>query len=391
MQTHHSPPRPAPPTLGLTRAGRPGTFPNPQPPTPNPQPPTPISDLDAYDFDLPDALVAQRPADRRDGSRMLVVDRAAGTFEDRRFADLPALVRPGDAVVLNNTRVVPARLVGRRPTGGRAELFLVRRGEGGVWEALARPGRRLRAGGRVLFDGGIEAEIVGVDAETGRRHVRFTRDGAPFSDADAEAAALDAVGRLPLPQYVDREADADDRERYQTVYASARGAVAAPTAGLHFTPVLLDRLREGGAAVHELTLHVGYGTFEPVKVDDLGEHRVAAEDVEVPAATAEALNVARASGGRVVAVGTTTTRALESAVGADGTFGPLAGPTDLTVTPSYRFRAVDALLTNFHLPRSSLLVLTATFGGRDLVLGAYRHAVASGYRFYSYGDCMLIV
>ena len=349
------------------------------------------NDLDAYDFDLPESLVAQRPADRRDGSRMLVVDRAAGTVEDRLFADLPALVRPGDAVVLNNTRVVPARLVGRRPTGGRAELFLVGRGGDGTWEALARPGRRLRAGGRVLFGGGLEAEIVGVDAETGRRRVRLLRDGAPFPDAAAEDAALDATGRLPLPQYVDREADADDRERYQTVYASARGAVAAPTAGLHFTPVTLDRLRAGGAAVHELTLHVGYGTFEPVKVDDLSEHRVAPETVEVPAATAGALNAARAAGGRVVAVGTTTTRALESAVGGDGELRAFAGPTDLTVTPGYRFRAVDALLTNFHLPRSSLLVLTATFGGRDLVLEAYRRAVASGYRFYSYGDCMLVV
>ena len=321
---------------------------------------------------------------------MLVLDRATGAIEDRRFADLPDLVRPGDAVVVNNTRVVPARLVGRRPTGGRAELFLVGRGGGGAWEALARPGRRLREGGRVVFEGGLEAEVVGVDDATGRRWVRFTQDGDPFPGADAEDAALDAAGRLPLPQYVDREPDAADRERYQTVFASARGAVAAPTAGLHFTPAVLDRLRTGGAAVHQLTLHVGYGTFEPVKVDDLREHTVAAETVEVPPATAEALNATRAAGGRVLAVGTTSTRALESAVGADGRFAALAGPTDLTITPGYRFRAVDALLTNFHLPRSSLLVLTATFGGREAVLEAYRHAVRERYRFYSYGDCMLI-
>ena len=322
---------------------------------------------------------------------MLVLDRATGEVRDRRFADLPGMVRPGDVVVVNDTRVVPARLVGRRPTGGRAELFLVRRMEGGAWEALARPGRRLREGGAVEFEGGLGAEVVAVDAETGRRHVRFTLDGAPFPDADAERDALDAAGQLPLPQYVDREPDAADRERYQTVFARARGAVAAPTAGLHFTPAVLDRLREGGVAVHTVTLHVGYGTFEPVKAADLREHRVAAEEVAVSAETAAALNAARAAGGRVVAVGTTTTRALESAADADGRFAAFSGPTDLTVTPGYRFRGVDALLTNFHLPRSSLLVLTATFGGREAVMAAYRHAVAERYRFYSYGDCMLVV
>ncbi|MDT0632180.1 tRNA preQ1(34) S-adenosylmethionine ribosyltransferase-isomerase QueA [Rubrivirga sp. S365] len=348
-------------------------------------------DLDAYDFALPDALVAQRPADRRDGSRMLVLDRATGAVADRRFADLPALVRPGDAVVVNNTRVVPARLVGRRPTGGRAELFLVGRGGDGTWEALARPGRRLREGARVLFDSGLGAEVVAVDAETGRRRVRFTEGGAAFPDAAAEDAALDAAGQLPLPQYVDREPDAADRERYQTVFARERGAVAAPTAGLHFTPAVLDRLRAGGAAVHEVTLHVGYGTFEPVHVDDLRAHRVAAETVRVTAATADALNDVRAAGGRVFAVGTTTVRALESAAGADGRLAAFSGPTDLTVTPGYRFRAIDALLTNFHLPRSSLLVLTAAFGGREHVLGAYRHAVEERYRFYSYGDCMVVL
>jgi S-adenosylmethionine:tRNA ribosyltransferase-isomerase len=348
--------------------------------------------LDDYDFQLPDRLIAQRPAERRDASRMLVLDRSTGAVEDRLFADLPAYVRPDDAVVLNDTRVVPARLVGRRGGGGRAELFLVRRLEGGLWEALARPGRKLREGAVVQFDGGLEGLVEGVDAESGRRLVRFVRDGQPFPDVATEDAALDAVGRLPLPPYVARdEPDAEDRERYQTVYADRRGSIAAPTAGLHFTPRVLDQLREGGAAVHRITLHVGYGTFEPVKAEKLSEHRVSAEDVEVSPGVAAALNGTRAAGGRVVAVGTTTTRALESAVGADGRFGPFAGPTDLTVTPGYRFRAVDVLLTNFHLPRSSLLVLTATFGGREAVLEAYRHAVAEGYRFYSYGDCMLIL
>jgi S-adenosylmethionine:tRNA ribosyltransferase-isomerase len=322
---------------------------------------------------------------------MLVLDRATGALQDHRFVDLPEHVRPGDAVVLNDTRVVPARLVGRRAGGGRAEVFLVRRLADGAWEALVRPGRKLRAGAAVSFGDGLGARVEGVDAETGRRHVRFTQGGEPFVSAGAEDAALDDAGQLPLPTYVDRQPDAADRERYQTVYARARGAVAAPTAGLHFTPAVLDRVRQRGATVHTLTLHVGYGTFEPVKADDLREHRVAAEEVEVTAETADALNAARDAGGRVLAVGTTSVRALESAVDEAGRFRPFAGPTGLTVTPGYRFRAVDGLLTNFHLPRSSLLVLTATFGGREAVLEAYRHAVAARYRFYSYGDCMLIV
>ena len=348
----------------------------------------PLSD---YAFDLPDDLVAQRPADRRDGARMLVLDRDTGRVEDRHFTDFPELVRPGDAVVFNDTRVVPARLVGRRPTGGRAELFLVERRPDGTWSALAKPGRRLRPGATVDLDGGLAATVEGVDPETGRRAVRFSRDGAPFETADAEQAALDAVGRMPLPHYVDREADASDQERYQTVYARARGAVAAPTAGLHFTPETLGQLDAAGAVAARVTLHVGYGTFEPVRAADLAEHRVAPEAVEVTAETAATLNDARQRGGRVVAVGTTSTRALETSADADGHFRPVSGPTDLTVTPGYRFRAVDALLTNFHLPGSSLLVLTATFGGLDAVMGAYRHAVRERYRFYSYGDCMLIL
>ncbi len=347
--------------------------------------------LDAYDFDLPAEQIAQRPAERRDGARMLVLDRATGAIADRRFTDLPEYIRPGDAVVFNDTRVVPARLVGRRPTGGQAELFLIDRAEDGTWTALARPGRKLKAGAQVAFDDRLAARIEGVDDETGRRHVRLLLDGAPFEDVGSEEAAIDAIGRMPLPHYVDREADATDRERYQTVFARQRGAVAAPTAGLHFTPATLDALRQRGATTHEVTLHVGYGTFEPVRVDDLAEHRVAAERIEVAPPTADALNAARAAGARVLAVGTTSTRALESSADAAGRFHPVSGPTDLTVTPGYRFRAVDALLTNFHLPKSSLLVLTATFGGREAVMEAYRHAVREGYRFYSYGDCMLIL
>ncbi len=347
-------------------------------------------DLDAYDFSLPADLIAQRPPERRDGARMLVLDRATGRIEDRLFADLPSVVRPHDVVVTNDTRVVPARLVGARSGGGKAELFLVRRIGLGVWDCLARPGRKLR-GGRVTLDAGLEADIESVDEESGHRRVRFTRTGVPFVSAVEETAALDAAGQMPLPPYVDRERPDDaDRERYQTVFARERGAVAAPTAGLHFTPETFERLAAAGATHASVTLHVGYGTFEPVHAADLREHTVAAEDVEVSAAAAEAVVAARAAGGRVVAVGTTTTRALETAA-ASGTIGTFRGPTDLTVTPGYRFRAVDALLTNFHLPKSSLLVLVAAFAGREATLEAYRHAVAARYRFYSYGDCMLIV
>ena len=350
----------------------------------------PDPSLSDYAFDLPEALIAQRPAERRDGSRMLVLDRAAGTVTDGLFTDLADHLRPGDAVVFNDTRVVPARLVGRRPTGGRAELFLVERQPDGAWQALAKPGRRLKTGAEILFDGALAATVEGVLEETGRRVVRFTRDGEPLG-AEAEQAALDAVGRMPLPHYVDRDADAADAERYQTVFATARGAVAAPTAGLHFTPDTLRQLDRAGVEQARVTLHVGYGTFEPVRAADLAEHRVAPERIEVSAEVAGRLNGVRDRAGRVVAVGTTSTRALETSADGGGRFRPVSGPTGLTVTPGYRFRAVDALLTNFHLPESSLLVLTATFGGRERVMEAYRHAVRQGYRFYSYGDCMLIV
>lgn len=349
--------------------------------------------ISEFDYELPEELIAQHPLERRDASRMLVVSRARSLWRDASFSDFPSELREGDTIVVNNTRVFPARLVGRRePTGGRVELLLVRRREdlgGEAWEVLARPARRLEAGARVLFgDGRLSAETLGATPDGARRLVRFRGEG-DFG------ALLEEFGQMPLPPYIrrageDLAARAEDRERYQTVYAAAPGAIAAPTAGLHFTPQVFDLLRERGVRTAEVTLHVGYGTFEPVRAEDLGAHRVAAEHFEISAAAAEEVNATRGRGGRVVAVGTTTVRALESAAGEGRRVRAGRGETGLTITPGYSFRAVDALLTNFHLPRSSLLVLVSAFAGRDLVLAAYRHAVAARYRFYSYGDCMLV-
>jgi S-adenosylmethionine:tRNA ribosyltransferase-isomerase len=346
-----------------------------------------------FDYELPEELIAQRPLDRRDASRMLVLSRAAGSWRDSSFSEFPTELREGDAVVVNNTRVFPARLVGRRePTGGRVELLLVRRREdlgGETWETLARPARRLDAGARATFgDGRLSAEVLSATDDGARRVVRFRCD-------DDFAALLEEFGRMPLPPYIKRGAGDlaardEDRERYQTVYAASPGAIAAPTAGLHFTPETFGRMRARGVRVVELTLHVGYGTFAPVRAEDLSSHAVAPESFEISEAAADAINETRARGGRVVAVGTTTVRALESSADVRGRVSAGRGETGLTITPGYGFRAVDAMLTNFHLPRSSLLVLVSAFAGRDFVLAAYRHAVRAGYRFYSYGDCMLV-
>ncbi|HYN86772.1 MAG TPA: tRNA preQ1(34) S-adenosylmethionine ribosyltransferase-isomerase QueA [Pyrinomonadaceae bacterium] len=348
-----------------------------------------------FDYELPEELIAQRPAERRDASRMLVVERASGAWRERPFAELPRELRAGDCLVVNNTRVFPARLAGRRePSGGRVELLLVRElgggaGGGRVWEALAKPARRLPAGARATFaDGRLRADVL-EERDGGRRVVRFSTD----EDFDA---LLDEAGRMPLPPYIKRDewdaaAREFDRERYQTVYAERRGAIAAPTAGLHFTPRVLEDLRERGVRLAQVTLHVGYGTFAPVRAEDLSEHRVAAERFEIEDDAARRINDARESGGRVVAVGTTTVRALETAADEAGRVRAGGGETSLTITPGHVFRATDALVTNFHLPRSSLLVLVSSFAGRELTLAAYRHAVAARFRFYSYGDCMLVV
>jgi S-adenosylmethionine:tRNA ribosyltransferase-isomerase len=340
-----------------------------------------------FDFDLPDRLIAQHPLDQRDASRMLVLDRDKQNWTDRSFRDLPNFLRAGDLVVLNNTRVFPARLIGsRQPTGGRVELFLIREVEPGIWEALARPAKRLAVGSRVGFGSGrLIAEVI-EELPEGRRRVRF-------ESAEPIAQAIEELGLTPLPPYIKRDETAApaDRERYQTVYARSSGAIAAPTAGLHFTPEIFARVRAAGADLAEITLHVGYGTFEPVRVDDISEHRVAPESFEISVAVATQINRALNEGRRIIAIGTTTVRALESACGDEGKIVAGRGEANITIVPGYEFRVANALLTNFHLPRSSLLVLVSSLAGRDLVLAAYRHAVASDYRFYSYGDCMLII
>ena len=352
-----------------------------------------------FDYELPEELIAQHPLERRDASRMLVVSRPEGSWRDSSFSEFPSELRAGDALVVNNTRVFPARLVGKRePTGGRVELLLVRRREDlgvNIWETLARPARRLEAGVRLAFgDGRLRAEVVSATEDGAGRVVRFQPDGE--STEEDFDALVEEFGQVPLPPYIHREgsdlaAREEDRERYQTIYAAARGAIAAPTAGLHFTPRVLEETKARGVRTVELTLHVGYGTFAPVRVEELAEHRVAPERFEISEEVAAEINLARRDGGRVVAVGTTVVRALESAAAKEGRVRAGRGETALTITPGYEFRAVDALLTNFHLPRSSLLVLVGAFAGRELVLAAYRHAVAARYRFYSYGDCMFIV
>lgn len=340
-----------------------------------------------FDFDLPSRLIAQRPAADRDGSRLLVLDRQRRTFGDRRFPDLAGYLEAGDALVLNDTRVFPARLTGRKPTGAHAEVLLLAPlpddETGRHWEAIVRPGGKLKPGREVVVSEELRVQIVDSTA-AGGRIVRLDGPGDPM-------ALIESYGRVPLPPYVERDADGEDRERYQTVYAESVGSVAAPTAGLHFTPELLRRLEEKGVRVVRVTLHVGLGTFRPVDVEDPSEHELHAERWEMTPECASVLNGVRSSGRRVWAVGTTSARVLETAAGPDGRFTPGSDWTDLYILPPRRFLGVDGLLTNFHLPRSSLLMLVSAFAGTGLVLEAYRHAVREEYRFYSYGDAMLIL
>jgi S-adenosylmethionine:tRNA ribosyltransferase-isomerase len=355
--------------------------------------------LSEFDYELPEELIAQQPLERRDASRMLVVNRAQEKLEDSRFETLPEYIRPGDVIVVNNTRVFPARLIGQRdPSGGRVEVLLIRECESDsspaagseltsqTWEALVRPAHRLKLGARLRFgSSNLTAEVL----EAGGKGFRLLR----FEADEPIEALINELGQTPLPPYIKRPlgTSATDDERYQTVFARKKGAIAAPTAGLHFTPQITEAVLARQARVVEVTLHVGYGTFQPVRVDKLEDHRVDAEYYEIREEAARIINESRASGGRVIAVGTTTVRALESATNSGGLVSSEKRETGLTIIPGYEFRITDALLTNFHLPRSSLLLLVSAFAGRNLTLAAYRHAVAAHYRFYSYGDCMLVI
>ncbi|HEX9242172.1 MAG TPA: tRNA preQ1(34) S-adenosylmethionine ribosyltransferase-isomerase QueA [Anaeromyxobacter sp.] len=340
--------------------------------------------LSDFDYELPERLVAQEPVTPRDASRLLVLPAGGGAPTHQAFGDLERLLAPGDLLVFNDTKVIPARLVGRRPTGGKVELLLCEPLEGGLgrrWRAMGQASKPIRPGTRVELDG-LAATVEAVEGE-GFYRVALDREG------EALAAALEHAGRVPLPPYIRREPSAADRERYQTIWAREPGSAAAPTAGLHFTESLLARLAARGVARTAVTLHVGPGTFLPVRATTLEGHRMHAERYEVPVAAAAEVAACRARGGRIVAVGTTTVRTLESAFDGERV-APGAGRTELFVKPGYAFRAVDGLVTNFHLPRSTLLVLVCAFGGRERVLDAYREAVRFHYRFFSFGDAMLL-
>jgi S-adenosylmethionine:tRNA ribosyltransferase-isomerase len=353
--------------------------------------------LSDFDYQLPEESIAQEPLADRSASRMLVVDRAEGGWEDRKFVEIPEFLRPGDCLVLNNSRVFPSRLFGARagmhslPVGknnpkrwqnltGRVEVFLTKpvSPDRKTWEALVRPGRKMRIGERIRFAGTLAAEIVG-RGEFGERTLRFECEGDIYD-------VVEAIGHVPLPPYIRRPDTAADRDRYQTVFAERIGSVAAPTAGLHFTSAVLEHCRQAGAGIAYVTLHVGLGTFQPLHTEVVEEARLHSERYEIDPANASLIRDAR----RRIAVGTTSARTLET-VARSGELAASTGDTDIFIYPGFEFRAVDAMLTNFHLPKSSLMLLVSAFAGRDLIIAAYEHAVRERYRFFSYGDCMLIL
>ena len=344
------------------------------------------TDLVTHDFyyDLPEELIAQTPLSRRDGSRLMVLDRKTGEITHRHFYDICEYLRPEDVLVVNSSRVIPARLIGLSQNGSPIELLLLRMQEDGRWECLVRPGKRAREGASFLFGGILHAEITEILPD-GNRLVSFSYPAAYTSVYEV----LDLVGNMPLPPYITEKLE--DKERYQTVYAKERGSAAAPTAGLHFTTELLEKVRASGTAYAELTLHVGLGTFRPVKAKKIQDHLMHTEHFHIEQKTADLINERRKSGGRVVAVGTTACRVLESVADENGIVHPMSGETGIFIYPGYRFRAVDALITNFHLPESTLIMLVSALAGRDYILRAYREAVRERYRFFSFGDAMLIV
>jgi S-adenosylmethionine:tRNA ribosyltransferase-isomerase len=336
-----------------------------------------------FDYELPPEMIAQEPAEPRDSSRLLVLNRANGKITHRYFRDLPEYIKTGDCLVVNETRVMPARLLGRKPkSGGAVEILLIAPLPDGTWEAMVKPGRRLAPGTRVEFKPPTMSAIVEGVLPEGRRSVRLEFTGDALN-------AIRQVGTLPLPPYIHKPLT--DAERYQTVYATREASVAAPTAGLHFTPELLDSIKQKGIEVAAVDLTVGPGTFQPVRMDEVENHIMHSEAYDLPAGAAGVINRVRCAGGSVVAVGTTSARVLETMAKADGTVRAGAGATDLFIYPGYDFKAVDILVTNFHLPRSTLLMLVCAFAGRELIMKAYEEAVKKGYRFYSFGDAMLIL
>jgi S-adenosylmethionine:tRNA ribosyltransferase-isomerase len=337
--------------------------------------------LSDFDYKLPEGLIAQSPSEKRDASRLMVLHKSDGGIEHRTFTDITQYLNPSDILVVNNTKVIPARLIGhKRQTGGQVEILLLRRESESLWNCLVRPGRRLMPGAKVEFKEGLmEAEIVEY-REAGQRLVKFSHAGDFYQ-------ALEQVGQVPLPPYIGRDPQKNDKDRYQTVYAKRAGAVAAPTAGLHFTPELLSAIKKSGTEVLEVLLHVGWGTFKSVETEDIRQHKMGAEYYEINKETADILIKAKTEKRRVIAVGTTTSRALEGF----GKSGKLSGWTEIFIHPPYNFKIVDALVTNFHLPKSTLIMLISALAGRDNVMRAYREAIKGKYRFYSYGDAMLII
>ena len=335
-----------------------------------------------FNYDLPQELIAQTPLERRDGSRLMTLNRETGEISHRHFFDLPEFLHPGDTLVLNDSRVLPARLYGKRnPTGGAVELLLLKEHTGGSWECLARPGRKLKPGAEVVFgDGELSATIL-EDIGEGKKMVQFHYEGIFLE-------VLERLGKMPLPPYIKEELQ--NGERYQTVYSKVVGSAAAPTAGLHFTPELLEKIKEMGVNIAYVTLHVGLGTFRPVAVEDVLDHHMHSEFCMISAETAEILNKTKKNGGRIICVGTTSCRTLESFANEDGTFVEKSGWTEIFIYPGYRFKAMDALVTNFHLPESTLLMLVSAFAGKEHVMGAYGEAVKEKYRFFSFGDAMFI-
>ena len=333
-------------------------------------------------YDLPEELIAQTPLQQRDASRLLTLDRESGSVEHHHFYELPQYLRPGDCLVLNNSRVLPARLLGcRKPSGGAVEVLLLKDHGDGLWECLTKPGKKCREGAELTFGDGLLTATVETVLETGNRLIRFHYEGIFLE-------VLERLGKMPLPPYIKEELE--DGERYQTVYSKINGSAAAPTAGLHFTEELLNEIREKGVSVAFVTLHVGLGTFRPVQVDEITDHHMHAEFCMISEETAEVLNRTKELGGRIICVGTTSCRTLESFADENGRFKETSGWTEIFIYPGYRFKAMDALVTNFHLPESTLVMLVSAFAGRDHVLNAYKTAVEEKYRFFSFGDAMFI-